>query len=278
MKHTSWIILFASMLVLVMAGCGSAPNATPIPSISLDAPDTSTTTTSQVQASAVVVPAQETRLSFVIAGMVENVSIAEGDQVQSGQELVKIDTSELEYNVVAAEADLTTAEIDAQIQRQRKKEFSFNTFNFIYVSPPGEKVQAADARVDQMQSALEVVKESIAQRTLTAPFDGTVVEVNVSPGEYVQPAQIVIVLVDLDNLQIETTDLSELDVSAVKIGQLATVYIEALDKEFSGEVTAISPISDTIGGDVVFKVTIQLDEKPEALLWGMSAEVNINVE
>jgi len=276
MKHTSWIILFASMLVLVMAGCGSAPNATPIPSISLDAPDTSKT--SQVQASAVVVPAQETRLSFVIAGMVENVSIAEGDQVQSGQELVKIDTSELEYNVVAAEADLTTAEIDAQIQRQRKKEFSFNTFNFIYVSPPGEKVQAADARVDQMQSALEVVKESIAQRTLTAPFDGTVVEVNVSPGEYVQPAQIVIVLVDLDNLQIETTDLSELDVSAVKIGQLATVYIEALDKEFSGEVTAISPISDTIGGDVVFKVTIQLDEKPEALLWGMSAEVNINVE
>ena len=68
MKHTSWVILFASVLVLLMAGCGSAPNATPIPSISLDAPDASTT--SQVQASAVVVPAQETRLSFVIAGMV----------------------------------------------------------------------------------------------------------------------------------------------------------------------------------------------------------------
>ena len=276
MKHTSWVILFASVLVLLMAGCGSAPNATPIPSISLDAPDASTT--SQVQASAVVVPAQETRLSFVIAGMVENVSIAEGDQVQSGQELVKIDTSELEYDVVAAEAALTTAEIDAQIQRQRKKEFNFDTYNFIYVSPPGEKVQAADARVDQMQSALEVVKASIAQRTLTAPYNGTVVEVNVSPGEYVQPTQIVMVLVDLDNLQIETTDLSELDVSAVKIGQPATVYIEALDEGFPGEVTAISPISDTIGGDVVFRVTIQLDDKPEALLWGMSADVEINIE
>lgn len=277
MKHTSWIILFASVLVLLMAGCGSASNETPIPYISLDAPDASTN--SQVQVSAVVVPAQVTRLSFVIAGMVENVSVAEGDQVQSGQELVKLDTSELEYNIAAAEAALTTAEIDAQIQRQRKKKFSFDTFNFIYVSPPGEKVQAADARVDQMLSALEVVKASIAQRIITAPFDGTVVEVNVSPGEYVQPVQIVIVLVNLDNLQIETTDLSELDVAKVKIGQPATVYIEALDEEFPGEVITISPISDTIGGDVVFRVTIQLlDEEPEALLWGMSADVEINIE
>jgi HlyD family secretion protein len=129
-----------------------------------------------------------------------------------------------------------------------------------------------------MRSALEVVKASIVQGTLTAPFEGTVVEVNVSPGEYVQPSQVVIVLVALEDLRIETTDLSELNVAAVKIGQPATVYIEALDDEFSGDVIAISPISDTIGGDVVFKVTIQLDEKPPALLWGMSADVEIDVE
>ena len=66
--------------------------------------------------------------------------------------------------------------------------------------------------------------------------------------------------------------------AAVKIGQPATVFVEALAEEFPGKVTAISPISDTIGGDVVFKVTIQLDEQPEDLLWGMSADVEINVE
>ncbi len=225
-----------------------------------------------------VVPAQETRLSFVIAGMVEDVSVAEGDQVQAGQALVKLDTSELEYDIVAAEAALTTAEIDAQIQRQRKKEFNFDTFNFIYVSPPGEKIQAADAQVEQMRSALEAVKASLAQGTLAAPFEGTVVEVNVSAGEYVQPAQVLIVIANLNNLRIETTDLSELNIAAVNIGQPATVFVEALNEEFPGKVTAISPISDTIGGDVVFKVTIQLDEQPENLLWGMSADVEIDTE
>jgi len=43
-------------------------------------------------------------------------------------------------------------------------------------------------------------------------------------------------------------------------------------------VTSISPIADTIGSDVVFKVTIKLDEQPKNLLWGMSTDVEINVE
>ena len=129
-----------------------------------------------------------------------------------------------------------------------------------------------------MRSALEIAKASISQNTLTAPIDGTVVKVDVSPGEYVQPSQSVIVIVDLKNLQIETTDLSELNISTVKIGQPATVYVEALNEEFPGKVSAISPISNTLGGDVVFKVTLQLDEQPEDLLWGMSADVVINVE
>ncbi len=130
-----------------------------------------------------------------------------------------------------------------------------------------------------MRAALETAKASLAQGALLAPFEGTIVEVDVSPGEFVQPAQTVIVIADLKNLQIETTDLSELNVADVNIGQQVTVFVEALNEEFPGKVSAISPISDTIGGDVVFKVTIQLlDEQPHALLWGMSADVEIDIE
>lgn len=276
MKRTFWINLFMSAFVLVMAGCNPAPAATPIPVVSLDVSNSSVS--NLVKASAVVVPAQESRLSFVIPGLVEDITVAEGDQVQAGQTLVKLDTSELEYSVVAAEAALVSAEIDAQIQRQRKKRFDFGTFNFIYVSPPGEKILEADSRVEQSWYALEVTKASLAQGTLVAPFTGTVVEVNVSPGEYVQPAQAVVVIADLQNFYIETTDLSELNIATIEIGQPARVFVRALDEEFPGKVTAISPISETIGGDVVFKVTIRLDEQPKTLLWGMSVDVEINVE
>jgi HlyD family secretion protein len=79
-------------------------------------------------------------------------------------------------------------------------------------------------------------------------------------------------------MQIKTTDLSERDVPAVQIGQTAKVYIEALDITVTGTVTKISPVSETVGGDVVYPVTIELDEQPAGLLWGMSAEVEIQTK
>jgi RND family efflux transporter MFP subunit len=276
MNRILWIRFSLSALILVLAGCSPSATATPIPAVSLDTSNTSAL--NKVQASAVVVPAKESNLGFVISGLVEDVSVTEGDRVQAGQALVKLDTSELEYDVIEAEAALTSQIVDARLQKLRDKKFDFRTFKFVRVSPPAEKIEAADSRVEQSRLALEVAKASVAQGTLLAPFAGTAVEVNTSPGEYVRPTQKVITIADLSNLQIETTDLSELNVAAVQIGQPATVYIEALDEEFSGKVTAISPISNTLGGDVVFKVTIQLDEQPKELLWGMSADVEIDVE
>ena len=276
MKRILWTILSLSAILLLVAGCSPTPAATPIPAISLNASDDADT--DLVKASAVVQPAQESRLSFVISGMVEEVTVKEGDQVQAGQALVMLDTTDLEYNITVAEAALTTAEIEADIQRQTRKRFNFDTFNFEYVSTAGELIAQADSRAEQRRLAVEVAKASLEQTTLAAPFAGTVVEVHIAPGEYVQPSQVVIVIATLDDLQIETTDLSELDVATVKTGQPAVVFVEALEEEFAGEVTLVSPIADTIGGDVVFTVTVQLDEKPKDLLWGMSADVEINVQ
>lgn len=276
MKRTLRTLLSLSAIVLLMAGCSPAPAATPLPAISLDAPDASEA--SLLRASAVVLPFQESRLSFVISGMVEEVTVKEGDQVQAGQALVMLNTTDLEYNIAVAEAALTAAEIEAEVQKQARKRFNFDSFQFEYVSAAGELIAQADSRAEQRRLAVEVAKASLEQATLEAPFAGTVIEVNISPGEYVQPAQVVMVIATLENLLIETTDLSELNVAAVEIGQPATVFVEALGEEFLGKVTAISPISNTIGGDVVFKVTIELDEQPQVLLWGMSADVEINVE
>jgi HlyD family secretion protein len=101
------------------------------------------------------------------------------------------------------------------------------------------------------------------------------VEVNVQFGEMAQAGEVVITLADLAHMKIVTTDLSERDVPSVQIGQAANVYLEALDLTVTGKVVKISPISETVGGDVVYPVTIELDEQPEGLLWGMSAEVEI---
>jgi membrane fusion protein (multidrug efflux system) len=276
MKSSVFSVFSIMSLLLIAAGCAPGTTTTPLPPVTLDT--TGTTVTNSVQALAEVVPAQESNLSFAISGLVKEVTIQEGAQVQAGQTLVRLDTTEQEYSVFAAEDALHAAEIDAKMQRYRRRKINYDTGKIQYLSGPREQIQKADAKVDQMKAALETAKTTLAQDALLAPFDGTVVAVKVVPGECVQPSQVVVVIADLKSLQIETTDLSELNVAAVKIGQPVNVSVEALNQEFLGKVTAIAPKSNTIGGDEVFKVTVQLDEQPKALLWGMSADVEINVE
>ena len=85
----------------------------------------------------------------------------------------------------------------------------------------------------------------------------------------------VLTIANLNNLLVETTDLSERDVSQVNVGQPARVTVEGLGKTFLGKVIKIAPRSTKLGGDVVYKVTIELNEQPPGLRWGMSATVQI---
>jgi RND family efflux transporter MFP subunit len=272
MKRFSWTLLL--IVFLLASGCGSAETATPIPVISLDIPGDVALT--RVTASAVVVPVQESNLSFVISGQVKEIVVNEGQVVQKGENLVVLDTKELEYAVEGAQATVRAAELEAEIQRFRRKDFTSSGIK--YSSGPRELIEVADARLKQTQAALESTKAKLAQGILLAPFEGTVVSINVVSGEYIATGQTVLVIANLSDLQVETTDLSELNVNYVQIDQPVTVFVEALNKELPGKVSAISPISDTIGGDVVFKVTVELDQQPGGLLWGMSADVDIDLE
>ena len=262
-------------LVLVTSGCGGAVTATPLPAITLpeqDIPESS----GRIAASAIVVPPQETQLSFVISGLVQDVQVKEGDIVQAGQTLAVLNTPDLEFAVVSAETAVRAAELNVEISRYKRKKFNADSLSFVYQSGPPEAREKADAELIKAQASLDVAKATLAQNTILSPVNATVITVDTVPGQYIQSGQPVILIARLDQLHIETTDLSERDVANVKIGDSALAFIEALDAEFPGRVVAISPISNTIGGDVVYKVTIALDEQPTGLLWGMSAEVEID--
>ncbi|MCD6291285.1 MAG: efflux RND transporter periplasmic adaptor subunit [Anaerolineae bacterium] len=137
------------------------------------------------------------------------------------------------------------------------------------------EIAAAEAAVAQAQAALQAAQADLANTELRAPFAGVITARYANPGELVQPAQRVLTLADLDSLRVETTDLSERDVARVAVGEKATVYVEALGAEVHGRVARIAPQANIVGGDVVYTVIVSLDEKPEGLRWGMSADVEI---
>ncbi len=253
------------ILALSLTACtGAISSPTPLPTVSLDTASPDGSSAGTVTASGEVVPLRHVRLSFPLTGIVESVEVKEGDRVTAGQPLIRLDTTILEAKVAEAEAAVATAETQVRYLRR--------------VGSSAEQLDSAQASVDRAAALLESAKATLAQATLTAPMDGTVAALDIAPGEVVTPGQIVIQIGDLSTFQIETTDLSERDAPKVKPGQTVEVYVEALDARIAGIVADIARVSSTIGGEVVYKVTVALDEQVEGLMWGMSADVTIATE
>lgn len=254
-----WSIL---VLVTALSLAACSPQATPTPLMTESA--VTPAVESGVFASAIVVPAEKVELGFPAVGMIQTVEVQVGDTVTARQTIATLDTTISEARVREAEAGVVMAETEVRYLRR--------------VGTTQERLDAAQADVDRAQAAVDQAKATLAQSTLITPIGGTVVSLEIAPGETVAPGQIVIVIGNLDDMQVETTDLSELDVPAIQIGQKANVFIEALNENFDSEVIDISRQATTSGGDVVYKVTLKLDKQPDGLRWGMSAEVNIDTE
>jgi RND family efflux transporter MFP subunit len=267
MKPTIWILFLA--LTLALTACGQAAAPTPIPTVALDASGSdsdSSAFSGGVIASAEVRPVDSVNLSFPLLGTVRTVKVAVGDSVTAGQTLATLDTTILEARIAEAEASVVTAETNVRYLRR------------VGVGNAHERIDAALADVERAQAVVDQLKATLAQATLTSPVSGTVITVDVAPGETANPGQVLFVIADLNHMRIETTDLSERDIPAVQVGQKASVFIDALNESFPGKVVDIDRQSQTVGGDVTYKVTVELDGQPAGLRWGMSAEVEIQTE
>jgi multidrug efflux pump subunit AcrA (membrane-fusion protein) len=187
----------------------------------------------------------------------------------------KYENARRRYNGLLAgsnEFDKAQAQAELDVARSRL-ELADEKYKQLDNGPDTQAVSLAEAHLKNAQDRAEAARASLANLELEAPFSGTVTEVAIHSGEWAIPGQPVLVLADLDSLRVETTDLSERDIPKVEPGQPVRVFVEALGEEVAGRVSLISPLADTLGGDVVYKTTIDLDTRPEGLRAGMSVEV-----
>ncbi len=264
MKKFFWMILPA--LVLILAACGSSPTQVPQPASTASVAPADILLSDVAVASAKAQPARESQISFAISAPVKEIFVKEGDAVKAGQILMTLYTPDLEGQVAQATLEEKTGELEYSYWLPHR-----------FDRPP-ERQQQAKAEWDQKKMALETARALFAQSSIYAPFDATVIKVNVQVGELAQTGKAVIALADIARMQIVTTDLSERDAPRVRVGQGVNIYIAALNANVSGKVIRISPRSETVGGDVVYPVTIELDEPLANLRWGMSAEVKIQTK
>jgi hypothetical protein len=80
---------------------------------------------------------------------------------------------------------------------------------------------------------------------------------------------------------VRTTDLTELDVGRISVGNAAEVSVDALpDVKFDGVVSEIGLQGEDYRGDVVYEVIVEFTDTdlPESLRWGMTAMVEIETD
>jgi multidrug efflux pump subunit AcrA (membrane-fusion protein) len=142
--------------------------------------------------------------------------------------------------------------------------------------PDPDALALAEVQVESASKGLSAAQARLVDAQIRAPFEGTVTTILVETGETAFPGQIILSLANLDQFQVETIDLSERDIDQIEVGGSALIFLEALGEEIEGTIIHISQQSTTIGGDVVYPVTISSDAWPENTRWGMSVEVEFS--
>lgn len=175
---------------------------------------------------------------------------------------LQVRTAEAAVSASEAQADIAQAQLD-----------------LLQAGSTEEQVAVSQAAVTQAEAALDAARVALERCEVRAPFGGTVGAVSVRAGELIAPGQPLVVVGDLSTLRVETTDLDEIDVGRVVVGQQVTITFDGLsDRVFGGHVARISPMADPGAGGVSYASIVELDEIDPAIRWGMTAFVDIEVE
>ena len=139
-----------------------------------------------------------------------------------------------------------------------------------------QTVQAAEANLAAAQATLKEARTVLSDTELKAPFAGTVAEIAPVVGEQVLAGTPVLQLADLSAWQIETDDLTELDVVKVQAGAPVTLEFDALPGvTLTGKVIKIKPIGAKKQGEMTYTVVVRPDTHEDRLRWNMTATATI---
>ncbi len=141
-------------------------------------------------------------------------------------------------------------------------------------APNPNDLALAKSRLANAEAHVKAAQTALDDLVLKAPFAGTIVELDAVLGETMLPNQQLVMLADLSQLFIETSDLTEMDVVNVSEGQGAVITPDALSEtELTAIVESIDQASGKKGGDVTYTVRLKLNETDPLLRWGMTVEV-----
>ncbi len=171
--------------------------------------------------------------------------------------------------VAKADADVSVAQAELDAAQR--------DYDRVKSGPNPDDLALAEARITNAQAQITAAQSNLDDLQLAAPFTGIVVSNGLKEGELVNPQTSNVVLADLSKWQVETTDLTELNVVGIKPGDPVTVKFDALpDVALKGSVARIKALGENRQGDITYTVTVDLLEQNPELRWNMTAIVTFD--
>ena len=221
------------------------------------------------------------------AGLVKELFVDEGDVVEKGQVLARMDAGDFQDRI----DELTALERQANADYEAKRADYLRHRQLLDIGA----ISASDldgfrAAFISSKEALNAARERIEQRQvegseklIRAPFSGVITERFAEPGSFVTPTTAASTsagatsstLVELSEGLEVAAKVPESDIGRIRVGQNATVRVDSFpDQLFPARVRDIAPRALKTDNVISFEVELTLIDPPPTLRIGMTADVN----
>jgi len=256
----------------------------------------------KVSATGKIQPRVQVKISADVSARITNLAVKEGQSVEKGTFLMKLDQERYVAAVESAEARVRSAEATATLVREnlersekdykRSKELVDKNLESQAVYDDKEAAfQVEVARhestvndVEQARAFLKQARDDLSKTTIYSPMAGTISDLNKEEGEIAIGSQfqedVILVISDLSEMEAQV-NVDENDIVSVEIGQEAEIEVDALlDQILKGIVQEIANSANASGAGTSdqkteFEIKIGITDPPETLRPGMTAGAEV---
>lgn len=227
----------------------------------------------------VLQPAANADLSFEVSGKIEEIYVTLGDIVAAGDKLATLEKKTFLLNVRQGEAQLQEARarlVQAESDFERKENLvEAGAVSELQYEAAKSRYESIRNQVETLEAQLGIARDNLDDTSLKAPYAGKISRRYMEPSQQVQAGAPVLRIHDLKGLEVSIA-IPETFVEDLEIGQRHSVRFPAYDDlKIPAKLTELAAETDGIGS---FPAVLQLENTPERLQAGMTAEVTLELQ
>ena len=258
-----------------------------------------------VTATGKIEPRTRVKISADVAAKITFLGVKEGDWVEKGDLLVRLDQERYVAALEQAEASLRSVQANAELARETvvkaekdlartetlvKRNLESEAIYdqaFSTVQIEKARYQSVLEQVAQAEAAVKQARDNYSKTTIYAPMAGTISTLNKEVGEIALGSQfqedVIMIVSNLSEME-ALVNVDENDIVSVSLGDSASIEIDAMpDKVFSGIVREIASSANITGmgstdQKTEFEVKLAILDPVEQLRPGMTASTDIVIE